>query len=485
MFLALDAPGLLAYTHHTGPFADEATVAERPIPSSRLILVDLPYLRTARAAWPVLVARARRSGANAVLLCPELSLLAQVPPYQKLDDLRWLIQLCGQAGLAVVVECPSAEPLEEEQRRMLEQGLRPLIHPSGPILALLENRLAEAAHLPMESSVGRTLTTLEQLSPLYLPGGLGRFRADGSATAQAWPDRILLMLVSSALLSTLTAHPVTARAPDEPAAWADASDVNIAVRHGREQSIILVDNRRSEPYIGMLTYRDRGGELLHLQVNIGPYRSGCVLLDGEEISGVAVSGDASEATWVVRAMQTSVLFSGGAGGLVPCGDGALLFASQSGRFQLRRPQGWDGLCAMRLTQYGALLDASVQPDGTHLTIPYIAEDTAGQTDLYALVPASGQLPESFGRYLSALCAARAATMGAVAEDAGDSTYTAAAERLAEAARAAHTALTYRDAWHAADNATAAFLSTLPAPSSAHNPGLLAGLLALEEWRVTR
>ena len=53
-------------------------------------------------------------------------------------------------------------------------------------------------------------------------------------------------------------------------------------------------------------------------------------------------------------MHTSMVFNNGAGLIAPCGASLLLSAPQSGRFQIRRPAGWDGMLAYRLLLSGAL-----------------------------------------------------------------------------------------------------------------------------------
>ena len=49
---------------------------------------------------------------------------------------------------------------------------------------------------------------------------------------------------------------------------------------------------------------------------------------------IAIGGDGAEGGWLARGMHSSVVFSSGAGSIVPCGAGLVLSAPQSGRFQV-------------------------------------------------------------------------------------------------------------------------------------------------------
>lgn len=188
--------------------------------------------------------------------------------------------------------------------------------------------------------------------------------------------------------------------------WADARDVDVTVRHGDRSIMVCVANRRPEPYRGTLTYRCIDGSLEHLHIGIGGLRIGLIMMSGDEVAGYAMGGDASEGAWFVRGMHSSVMFSGGAGVVAPCSNGVRLSAAQSGRFQLRRPEGWDGLIPYRLLLSGDILPASVHIEGTHLTLPYVSEDERGMTDSYLLLPA-GLAPDPIRADLRALLLARA------------------------------------------------------------------------------
>jgi hypothetical protein len=190
-------------------------------------------------------------------------------------------------------------------------------------------------------------------------------------------------------------------------AWADAPGVGLHVRHSANASYLSIDREFAEPYSGVLTYRNAASELLHLHMNIGPARHGVVLLRDEEIIGAAFDGDASEGVWLVRAMRSSVVFNGGSGAIIPCGNGILLLAEQSGRFQIRRSTAWETVYAYRLLTNGTLVVASCQVEATHLTVPFVAIDAQGATDLYVLVPAQEALPDLFRSRLVVLLSARA------------------------------------------------------------------------------
>lgn len=195
--------------------------------------------------------------------------------------------------------------------------------------------------------------------------------------------------------------------------WADARDVDVTVRHGDRSTILCVANRRPEPYRGTLTYRCTDGSLQHIHIGIGSLRIGLIMMSGDEVVGCAMGGDASEGAWFVRGMHSSIMFSGGAGVAAPCGDGMRLSAAQSGRFQLRRLEGWNGLTPYRLLLSGDVLRASFDTEGTHLTLPYVSEDERGVTDSYLLLPA-GPAPDPIRADLRALLWARAQMLRAAA-----------------------------------------------------------------------
>ncbi len=244
-------------------------------------------------------------------------------------------------------------------------------------------------------------------------------------------------------------------------AWADELEVDVAVRHGAHYTYLFVANRRSETYSGTLTYRSAAGDVLHVQIGLGARRVGCVLLEDEEVVGAACGGDAAESGWLARGMHSSAVFSGGAGVVVPCGAGALVSAAQSGRFQLRRPSGWGELVAYRLTLHGALLDAGFQVEGTHLVVPYVAEDERGATDCVAVFDPAEPLPQQFAAMLRALCVARAAALcrAALAASPADlyGDLGAPQRQLAQVAAELNelnelTPASYRNAWSASEAA---------------------------------
>ncbi|HWQ14475.1 MAG TPA: beta-galactosidase, partial [Roseiflexaceae bacterium] len=188
--------------------------------------------------------------------------------------------------------------------------------------------------------------------------------------------------------------------------WADAPEVDVGVRHGAAHTYVLIANRQPAPYSGTIAYRSPAGEVLHLHVNMGGWRAGAVMLLGDEVVGAAFGGDASEGGWLARGLFGSVVFNAGAGAVAPCGGGLLLTAPGSGRFQLRRREGWEGLAAHRLLLGGGLLPAAVHVEATHASLPYVAEDERGCTDLYALLPAGAVVPVALRSYLGALLVMR-------------------------------------------------------------------------------
>jgi hypothetical protein len=219
-----------------------------------------------------------------------------------------------------------------------------------------------------------------------------------------------LALLSQVAGSDLAQAVPPASSDDMRAAWADAGGVDITLRHNDTTTYLSIQRIRSEPYSGVLTYRNATGELLHVHANIGPSRNGVVLLRDEEIIGAAFEGDTSEGVWLLRAMRSSVVFNGGAGAVVPCGDGILLLATQSGRFQIRRPHPWGTVSCYRLTRTGDLFPVAFQVEATHLTVPYVAEDRSGTTDCYAILAADAALAQPFQSYLATKLITRAALL---------------------------------------------------------------------------
>jgi hypothetical protein len=155
-------------------------------------------------------------------------------------------------------------------------------------------------------------------------------------------------------------------------------------------------------------------------------------------------------------MQSSAVFNGGTGGYVPCGDGALFTAAQSGRFQVRRPAGWAGANLFRLTMRGELLPASCQIDAAHLILPYVCEDQYGQTDLYMALVTGAPLPALIDRYLEALLAARsdsASTAAALLEGEPGAALAGLSAALDAAGGSVSAPGDYMAAWEAADRAS--------------------------------
>lgn len=188
--------------------------------------------------------------------------------------------------------------------------------------------------------------------------------------------------------------------------WTDVHDIDVTVRYGNRYTFVCVANRRKESYRGILTYRSVDGSLQHLHTGIGGLKIGLMLVCGDEIVGCAMAGNGSEGAWFVRGAHSSIMFSGGAGVAAPCDGGMLLSAVQSGRFQLRRPEGWDGLTPYRLLVSGEVLPADIHIEGTHLSLPYVSEDEYGVTDSYLLLPA-GPTPDLVRAGLRTLILGRA------------------------------------------------------------------------------
>ncbi|HEU5099371.1 MAG TPA: beta-galactosidase [Roseiflexaceae bacterium] len=248
-------------------------------------------------------------------------------------------------------------------------------------------------------------------------------------------------------------------------AWADGDRVDLAVRYGDRHTYLSIENRRSVPYNGILAYRGRDGAVLHLHTSIGAGRAGLVLLTDDEVYGAAIDGDGAEGGWLARGLRSSAVFNSGAGALARCGEGLILTASQSGRFQARRAEGWADLQAYRLLISGALLPAQAQIDNTHIAVAYVAEDGEGQTDMYLVLP-PGDVPPVVRDYLAtalirrAAMAERAAALARNAREQADRLDTPlarAAELLATAAKHLTASAErfaeleeYRMAWAAAD-----------------------------------
>jgi hypothetical protein len=260
-------------------------------------------------------------------------------------------------------------------------------------------------------------------------------------------------------------------------AWADAPEIEVAVRYGAEHSYLSVRNCRDAPYNGLLAYRSAAGEVLHLHIGIGAERSALVMLRADEVAGAAFDGDGAEGGWLARGLTSSAVFNAGAGGVAPCGGGLLAAAPQSGRFQIRQSAGWAGARAYRLLLSGELIAARLQTDATHLLLPYTAEDERGQTDMYLVLPAHTSLSPEQSDYLAAALRARAAELRYAAALAGQAA-PAAAPELDQAARAlaasAGRIATPDDlvaAWRSAAASIAGALAALPGVDAAPIPAI--------------
>ena len=202
-------------------------------------------------------------------------------------------------------------------------------------------------------------------------------------------------------------------------AWADAADVDALVRHGAAPgaAYLCVVNRRATAYSGTVAYRDAAGGIEHVQIALGPWRVALLtLLDGE-VLGACAGGDAAEGGWRARGLRGGISWSGGAGVVAPYpADDApaesppaalLLSAPAGGRFDLRRREGWGGLRVFRLLLDGQLDEAPFAEEGTHLVVPYVADDERGPTDAYLVAAPDAPLPTRLHKHLATLLRARA------------------------------------------------------------------------------
>lgn len=277
-----------------------------------------------------------------------------------------------------------------------------LLVPSAALLArATQHKLAACSNLAL---IGHVLPSFdENLAPCDLLHSHKRAVGDHAQFADAEAPPVLLPedVEIERLVQLIEQRGGYARY-----GWADARDVDVTVRHGERLTFVCIANRRPEPYRGTLTYRVVDGSLQHIHAGIGGLRIGLIMMSGDEVTGCAMGGDASEGAWFVRGMHSSIMFSGGGGVVVPYGDGLRLSAAQSGRFQLRRLEGWNGLRPYRLLLSGDVVPASAHIEGTHLTLPYVSEDERGVTDSYLLLPA-GPAPDPIRTDLRALLLARA------------------------------------------------------------------------------
>jgi hypothetical protein len=269
-------------------------------------------------------------------------------------------------------------------------------------------------------------------------------------------------------------------------AWADAPDVDVAVRYGEHNVYVVIANRRSAPYGGTVAYRAPNGEVLHLQVSLGALRVGLVMMRGDEVLGAAMGGDGSEGGWLARGMFSSIVFSAGAGSAAPLGAGFALTAAQSGRFQLRRRDGWGESVAYRLLLGGELLPAVVQFEAAHASVPYVAEDERGRTDMVLLLPAGEHMPRRLHEYLSTLLLARAAMLRRLTGDdsLGDTAvFAEAAAELEGLAGRTFTLEEYGVAWAASEEACGPAIEALARQLAAIRGAYLAGARDEQEYRA--
>lgn len=198
-------------------------------------------------------------------------------------------------------------------------------------------------------------------------------------------------------------------------AWADAPGVALRVLYGAANAYLFVENRQPHAYNGTLAYRAADGAVLHAHVALGAGRGGVLMMRDDDVLGAAVEGDGAEGGWLVRGMYSSVVFSHGSAGIVDCEGTLLAFAPQNSRFQVRARSPWSELLAFRLLLGGALVPAPLLIEGKHLALPYVAEDTLGQTDCYLVGSASATLPARIAFYLAAMLRARASALHSAAE----------------------------------------------------------------------
>jgi hypothetical protein len=465
-------------------------------------VVELHPFTVARDSWELLLVRARQIGATAILAA--LSPMAATPaPAEEADaegagerDGVAFVTLCARLGLQVIVgiDRPAAGSTDIDPEQALGglplAGLRALQAPAGPIIGIRidEKNRVDAGWLRDE---GWIVPLMRSDAPAWLPATLVRLihdepgpaaqnmhlppvRSDGGARPGFWRTKMLWMLIAAAGDDAPVAMPLAEPARDtheNRSAWADDEMIDLTLRHGLVYSYLHIANRRASPYSGLLAYRAQDGDVLHIHAGIGAGRPGLVMLESDEVLGLAFDGDASEGGWLARGLSTSVVFSGGAGGVAPCGAGGLvLVAPQSGRFQMRRGQGWADIACFRLLLNGRLLTASLQVDTTHLLVPYVAEDEHGQTDMYLVLRGDAELPNPLRAYLATLLAGRAAAckhaaaLLAPVEGMGDALewLGGVAAQLASDQDHLDTLADYDAAWRAADLATGDVLRALNA-----------------------
>lgn len=200
-------------------------------------------------------------------------------------------------------------------------------------------------------------------------------------------------------------------------AWADQPDVDALVRYGAaggDQALVYlwIANRRDQAYNGLIAYRAPDESIEHVNVSLGPQRIGLLVLRAGEVLGASLGGEVAEGSWLVRGMQTSIVWSGGPALVAPYelvdGEASVLFMSSpvGGRLNLRRPSGWEGLVGYRLLLDGSVLPIDITVENSHLIVSYIAEDRAGQSDGVILCAADTPLPTRLRAYLNTQLQAR-------------------------------------------------------------------------------
>lgn len=501
-----------------------------------LFTVELRYAAMPRDCWELALVRARQLGANTIAIPIAWAWHALRPVTFDFDgatdprrDLLGFSRLCARLGLRVALrfslsaaDAPpwllqhhpeGARGYHAEARAWIDaltRTLLPLQFPAGPIAALHASAPQEAPidgwlreggwtipiDLPASPDAARHVlmtlsgTAYHDATDAHVP--VITIRPDGSVRPSFWRAKMRWILLGAAGYDFAQARDPSALAFDEldaRPAWADGENIELDVRYGPEHIYLFATNRRATPYSGLLAYRAPDGAVLHLHIGLGAGRSGVALLRDDEVAGAAFDGEGSEGGWLARGLRTSAIFTNGAGGVAPCGQGLILTAPQSGRFQLRRADGWATMTGYRLLLSGELLPAPLQIDATHLTIPYVAEDERGQTDVYIALPAREPLPPGLPGYLQALLAGRGAALRRAAALAADTIGDArAGEMLASCAEtlehsAAHLAALdeYAAAWRAASEATRPTIDALRRAWDAAREEYLAGTLAREEF----
>lgn len=204
-------------------------------------------------------------------------------------------------------------------------------------------------------------------------------------------------------------------------AWADQPDIDLQLRYAQPDAsneplvYLWIANRRPQNYSGMIAYRAFDGSIEHVHVTIGPQRSGLIVLQKGDLVAVSMDGDYSEGSWIVRALRSSMVWSGGSALVVPYNldheQPTLLVSSpQSGKLSIRRPDAWPQLAAYRVLLNGELMSVELQIKQELLTLNYLAEDQHGQSDAYLICPADRVLAAGLRHSLNAQLLARASIL---------------------------------------------------------------------------